>query len=193
MRDGYNFINYDHNPTNDINTTNINDTYTHTNDSNGIMDCNLSNGIIDRNLSNGIMDCNLSNDFEGVLNSVLSREEMGISKNFGGKKRKKVARVETNSIELPTFTQQSIAMEDIKNTLKDTVETGRIGQGDISEQTFTTVNMDFEPITFHSIKYKIFPSSNKPIETSDLKQYCCECGKKLNKTDKFCSNCGTKV
>lgn len=74
-------------------------------------------------------------------------------------------------------------------------ETGRIGQGSKSNQQFTYLDMNFQPSYFHKVSMKILPESEKIFDDKDLKhrQYCPECGKKINHKDKFCSFCGAKL
>ena len=88
-----------------------------------------------------------------------------------------------------------------KNTLKrklvrsaKTIETGRVEVGSDSSQTFKYVNKKFEWFPFHTIEYKLLPTSQKINTVDDLnvKVYCVNCGHKLAKTDKFCGQCGTK-
>lgn len=158
---------------------------------------------------------NISSDLNTTLNSSLyddSVESNGLfgalrSKSFDSlsseKSKRRISKKtkQEDQVKPEEFFSQSLSMEDLKSNIEsltdgkfeDTSETGRIGQGGLSEQTFKTVEMEFDTYTFHSIEYKMLPTSNKPIETNDLKQYCCQCGKKLKKTDKFCANCGTKV
>jgi hypothetical protein len=73
------------------------------------------------------------------------------------------------------------------------IETGRIEKGESSNQSFETSYGSFNTFSTKEIKYKILPMSSKPIEGKDLKKYCCECGKGLKDTFKFCPSCGTKV
>lgn len=77
---------------------------------------------------------------------------------------------------------------------KATIETGRIESGGSSSQTLKTVNYKFNYWASSSVKYKILPLSEKINTIDDLKVklYCHECGTKLSKGHKFCSNCGTK-
>jgi hypothetical protein len=75
------------------------------------------------------------------------------------------------------------------------METGRIESGEKSNQSLVNDNnFTFEWFTFHKVNWKILPVSQKPIEVSDLKKYCHNCGCKIKKsTYKFCPNCGTKL
>lgn len=75
----------------------------------------------------------------------------------------------------------------------NTIETGRISEGDYSSQKFNNVNIDFEYCPFKTEVIKILPVSRKPYNNSDLnKIYCTECGRKLNPKYKFCPYCGTR-
>lgn len=78
-------------------------------------------------------------------------------------------------------------------SLSNTIETGRISEGDYSSQKFNNVNIDFEYYPFKTEVIKILPVSRKPYNSSDLnKIYCTECGRKLNPKYKFCPYCGTR-
>jgi hypothetical protein len=74
------------------------------------------------------------------------------------------------------------------------IETGRVEQGSQSDQKFKSVDLNFEPFSFHTIEYKMLPISQKVNEVGEIyiKRYCTNCGSKLSKGDKFCSNCGHK-
>ena len=75
----------------------------------------------------------------------------------------------------------------------DEVETGRVGQGSISNQSFKDYQGQFQSFSFKTIKLKILPHSLKPLETRDLAQYCVNCGTKNKKNNyKFCPKCGTR-
>jgi len=75
-----------------------------------------------------------------------------------------------------------------------TIETGRVEKGGYSNQKFEMMNISFEYFVFHTETIKILPESQKPIQKSDLqKQYCSNCGRKLNPKYKFCPYCGFKV
>lgn len=73
-------------------------------------------------------------------------------------------------------------------------ETGRVTEGSYSQQTFDTVNMDFENWCYSEEIIKILPTSQKPVHKEDLqKRYCPECGRKVVEKYKFCPFCGTKL
>lgn len=74
-------------------------------------------------------------------------------------------------------------------------ETGRIDTGDMANQyMYHTDVLSFNTKVYHIINWKILPNSHKPIEVSDLKKYCHNCGSIIKKsTYKFCPNCGVKL
>lgn len=78
--------------------------------------------------------------------------------------------------------------------LSKSIETGRVEKGSHSNQSFKTVNKSFEAWAFHTIEYKLLPVSQKinTLEDINVKVYCTNCGAKLGKTDRFCSQCGHK-
>lgn len=106
-----------------------------------------------------------------------------------------------------TFTSASFSDSDMKSprfrcdtpkpklTKSLSVETGRVEEGSKSNQKLTTVDKKFEYSTFHKVACKLIPISQKINTTEDLnvKKYCTNCGAKINKGDKFCSQCGTKA
>ncbi len=80
------------------------------------------------------------------------------------------------------------------NLGNNTIETGRIGKGNYSNQKFSNVNIDFENYWFIKEQIQILPASRKQINNNDLKKiYCHECGRKLNTKYKYCPYCGTKI
>jgi hypothetical protein len=75
----------------------------------------------------------------------------------------------------------------------DSIETGRVEKGGVSDQSFKTVDKTFNHYTCATSIWKILPVSQKVFEKQDLKVYCTNCGKKRKKdSDKFCSSCGNK-
>lgn len=77
--------------------------------------------------------------------------------------------------------------------VRDTKETGRVQEGSKSDQLLHDCDMEFSNWSFRTEYIQILPESEKPYTVSDLqKQYCTECGRKLNPKHKFCPYCGTK-
>lgn len=77
--------------------------------------------------------------------------------------------------------------------IRDTKETGRVQEGSKSDQLLHDCDMEFSNWSFRTEYIQILPESEKPYTVSDLqKQYCTECGRKLNPKHKFCPYCGTK-
>jgi hypothetical protein len=72
-------------------------------------------------------------------------------------------------------------------------ETGTTDKGNISEQKFTEVNIDFEYNSFHIINYKVLPKSLEIIEKKDIKIYCSNCGRKSKDNENYCPKCGNKM
>jgi len=74
------------------------------------------------------------------------------------------------------------------------IETGRIEKGGVSDQKLTSVDMEFEYSPFHTVTWKILPKSQQLVTSSDIKQYCPECGTRIKKSSyKFCPTCGNKL
>ena len=59
------------------------------------------------------------------------------------------------------------------------IETGQVSKGDMSNQSFTTVDMDFESYIISSIVYNLLPESRKPKTKKDIKN------KKSTDVDKY--------
>ena len=78
--------------------------------------------------------------------------------------------------------------------MSKSIETGRVEKGSESNQKLDVVYLNWESWAFHTVEYKLLPVSQKINTTQDLnvKRYCTSCGFKLNKTDRFCSQCGGK-
>lgn len=76
---------------------------------------------------------------------------------------------------------------------KSSIETGRIEKGESSSQQFEEVSMQFEKYHISSVVYHLFPESQKPVETSEIKSFCSSCGRKLKGSEHFCPDCGNKL
>lgn len=88
---------------------------------------------------------------------------------------------------------QSLEKEVTTDSVED-LETGRIEKGGKSKQQFTTIDANFHTIPMQIVDLKILPESQKPIETTEIRNYCSECGTRMKKQSwKFCPNCGNEL
>ena len=80
------------------------------------------------------------------------------------------------------------------NAPVEAIETGRVAGGAASDQSFSTAYGDFNAWATQTISIKLLPESHKPLEVSEIRNYCSECGTRLKKdTWKFCPSCGEAV
>jgi len=110
------------------------------------------------------------------------------------------------SVGSPTFDTSGITCGDVFNTCGNithdsvqcnvnNVETGRVGEGDVSNQEFQNVYYDFEYSPFKTVEYQILPLSQKNVVTaSEVRKYCTECGVRIKRNNwKYCPTCGEKL
>jgi len=72
-----------------------------------------------------------------------------------------------------------------------TIETGRVEEGSASNQKLKSATGDYEMTSFHVIRYKLLPKSQKLSTTVEYySKYCNDCGGKCK--TKFCPFCGKK-
>lgn len=99
----------------------------------------------------------------------------------------------------PRWISPSVLNPDLVNRFEVTcsaqIDTGIVTKGDISHQSFKTLNLDFQSYPFLTTKVKLLPDSHQIFTTSDIKfkKYCASCGSKISKGDKYCSECGIKL
>lgn len=74
------------------------------------------------------------------------------------------------------------------------IETGRVEKGEKSDQSFEDGYGTFNSWASYSTTVQIIPTSQKPVETQEIRSYCTGCGSRIKKqTWKFCPNCGTET
>lgn len=74
------------------------------------------------------------------------------------------------------------------------IETGRVEAGPDSSQSFGTAYGNFNSWASSTTSIKILPVSLKPVESSEVRNYCTNCGTRAKKsTWKFCPSCGSKL
>jgi hypothetical protein len=95
------------------------------------------------------------------------------------------------------FVTTSMINESIKGSNASNsqgIETGRIEKGESSNQSLSTTNGNFSYFPATTISYRLLPTSQKPIETSEIRNYCTGCGSRIKKAGwKFCPSCGEKI
>lgn len=75
-----------------------------------------------------------------------------------------------------------------------TKETGRVEQGEKSKQEMATGYGSFNSWTSSTIKWQILPTSTKPVEVSEIRNYCPSCRTRIKKSSwKFCPSCGENL
>jgi hypothetical protein len=80
------------------------------------------------------------------------------------------------------------------HNLSKSIETGRIESGSNSDQSFGTDYGNYSFIYECASAYHILPRSTKPVDVSEIREYCTECGSRIKKkTWKFCPTCGEKM
>lgn len=70
------------------------------------------------------------------------------------------------------------------------VETGRIEKGDVSNQYFREVDVEFETYPFHTVTYWLKPASTMPRYTKEIRHYCPGCRTKIKDKYNYCPKCG---
>jgi len=80
------------------------------------------------------------------------------------------------------------------NAVAGSLETGRVEAGGNSAQSFESVNGAFESFCTVYQTLRILPASQKPIEVSEIRNYCSECGTRVKRSSwKFCPSCGNDL
>lgn len=73
------------------------------------------------------------------------------------------------------------------------VETGRVEKGEHSKQDFVFENRTFNTYPSFTESITLKPTSQKPVEVSEIRTYCTKCSHRRKKDSwEFCPNCGTK-
>lgn len=75
----------------------------------------------------------------------------------------------------------------------NSVETGRAEKGEASSQKFTQDSSSYSSYCNHSCELQILPESQKPVEVTNIRNYCHSCGARIKASSwKFCPQCGTQ-
>jgi hypothetical protein len=74
------------------------------------------------------------------------------------------------------------------------IETGRVEKGGKSDTELKNGSGDYSYFMSHSVTWKLLPNSQKPVEVSELRNYCSGCGVRIKKANwKFCPTCGNQI
>jgi hypothetical protein len=74
------------------------------------------------------------------------------------------------------------------------IETGRVEKGGKSDTELKNASGDYSYFMSHSVTWKLLPNSQKPVEVSELRNYCSGCGVRIKKANwKFCPTCGNEI
>ena len=81
------------------------------------------------------------------------------------------------------------------NSNDDAIETGRVAQGEKSNQDFVSVDKTFDYFPNTIIKYHILPISQQSheISTREFRDYCPSCGRRIKRGWVHCAGCGEKI
>ncbi len=83
----------------------------------------------------------------------------------------------------------------VNDDFTESIETGRVEKGEISNQNLNTIDIKFESTPFHTIDINMKPTSTKSYTTAtEIRNYCNQCGYRIRKnTWVFCPKCGNKL
>jgi hypothetical protein len=99
----------------------------------------------------------------------------------------------STSFSEPIIPRSSKLLKETKATT-DSIETGRVAQGEKSSQTFASTSGNFTQTPYYTYEIQLLPESLKAVEASEIRNYCGECGVRIKKSNwKYCPNCGEKL
>ena len=98
-------------------------------------------------------------------------------------------------VTLDECNDQIFTPEYISQKRSKSIETGRVEAGTNSNQIFKSVDKTFEWASFHIVRYKLLPISQRTNNVEDLKvrRYCVACGFKLKEGYQYCPKCSRKA
>ena len=92
-----------------------------------------------------------------------------------------------------TSTSTAFFNASLTSHVAGSLETGMVEKGEASKQNFSNYHVTFNSWPCNTESIKIMPASQKPVETSEIRNYCTNCGTRAKKTGwKFCPSCGHK-
>ena len=143
----------------------------------------------------GTFQYNSGTDFFGGLTSSLGSGGLSggtTASNFYNSSStiSNTASTFTSSVCMDSFDKSNTLS---KKPMSKSLETGRVDHGSKSDQDFINGSGNFNSWYANVVEFKILPLSSKPVEISELRNYCTQCGTRTKKTSwKFCPSCGNK-
>jgi hypothetical protein len=93
-----------------------------------------------------------------------------------------------------TSYSSSTSDQSVNMFMNASLETGRVEKGESSNQNFGSDYGNYSWSHTYTSEYQILPRSVKPVEVSEIRSYCPECGIRIKKkTWKFCPSCGESL
>lgn len=91
-----------------------------------------------------------------------------------------------------SFTATSMLLTE--NSVPKSVETGRVFEGEKSNQKLSKGYGEFDKLASLAYKFQLLPESTKAVEAQEIRHYCSNCGLRVKKASwKFCPNCGEEL
>ena len=144
------------------------------------------------NLSNG----NISTSFD-TNTGMLRRAKTTRDTNYSSPTSSSASFTNSacNSVTLDSLNFFDLDLErSVSSPLSQQKETGRVEAGSYSNQSFVMDYATYNSWYSSKVTWKILPMSQKPIEASDLKVFCSQCGMKQKKSSwVYCPGCGSKL
>jgi hypothetical protein len=147
-------------------------------------------GSVTNTSSIGQASFNASNASTSSLGSLQGGNSQKTDAFSSLHRAKSVGKKEKSSLEFDESLMDSYSR---KIAATETKETGRVESGSHSNQSFVTDYATYNSWASNRVTWKILPLSQKPLEASDIKNYCSSCGARIKKSSwSFCPQCGNK-
>lgn len=100
----------------------------------------------------------------------------------------------TSSNSIGTISYGGTTVNNISMPVAGSLETGRVEKGAKSNQQFSEENGTYNWWVNETVIVKLLPISAKPVEVSEIRNYCGGCGSRIKKSSwKFCPSCGESL
>lgn len=100
----------------------------------------------------------------------------------------------TSSNSIGNISYGGTTVNNISMPVAGSLETGRVEKGAKSNQQFSEENGTYNWWVNETVIIKLLPISTKPVEVSEIRNYCGGCGSRIKKTSwKFCPSCGESL